>query len=62
MCVPLETLTDDYLREQGLAIEAIFLPVPGPIFDEPAKANSLVVVVKKVKDPINSLLTQQERR
>ena len=49
LCVPLETLTDDYLREQHLTIEAIFQPVPGPIFDEPVKANSLVMVVKKAR-------------
>ncbi len=47
LCAPLDSLTDDYLREHNLAVEAIFLPIPGLTLDEQAKANSLIVVVKK---------------
>ena len=47
VCAPLETLTDDYLREHGWRIEAIFPPVPGPVLDKPVPGNALIVVIKK---------------
>lgn len=47
VCTPLDTLTDDYLREKGWTVEAIFPPIPGLVLDAPAKANSLIVVIKR---------------
>jgi len=47
LCAPLETLTDDYLREHGWSVEAIFPPMPGLLLDKPAKANSLIVVITR---------------
>lgn len=54
-CAPLETLTDDYLREHNWQVEAIFMPVHGPIFDHRPKENSLIVVVKKEQQDANSI-------
>ena len=47
LCAPLETLTDDYLREHHWAVEAIFPPVPGLTLDERVKGNALIVVVRR---------------
>lgn len=49
VCAPLETLTDDYLREKGWNVEAIFPPIPGLALNTPAKENSLIVVIKRAR-------------
>jgi hypothetical protein len=49
VCLPLDTLSDEYLHKQGWNVEAIFPPIPGLALDAPAKENSLIVVVRKAK-------------
>ena len=47
LSVPLEALTDDYLREQHLIVEAVFPPMPGLVLDKPVNNNALIVVIRK---------------
>lgn len=49
VCAPLETITDDYLREHGWIVDAIFPPIPGLALDTPAKDNALIVVIRKTR-------------
>ena len=49
VCAPLETLTDDYLHEQGWIVDAIFPPIPGLALDTPAKDSALIVVIRKMR-------------